>query len=510
MTNATVKLFLDGREIKNSVADIEKEMKKLKRTQRDLVIGSEEYTRTGKQIQELNGILATHRASIRNTGKEYLTLSQRLGKVADGVNRYMGVVAGAIGAVTGLTMTVRKTVQQYAEMQEAEAQVRKYTGMTAEGVERLNEDFKQMDTRTSREQLNALAGDAGRLGIQGKEAIMEFVDAADKIHVALGDDLGETAVRDIGKLSQTFGDSDRMGLRGAMLATGSAVNELAQSSSAAAGYIVDFTAKIAGSANQAGIAQTNIMGYASVLDQNMQQMETSSTALSQLITKMYQDPAKFARLAGQDVKKFSDLLRNDANEALLKFLESMKAKGGFDSLAPMFSEMGLSGTRAVGVLSTLATNLDEIRRQQQIAAEAFKEGTSVINEFNVQNTTVAAELDKAKKRFADLSIELGEKLMPIAKYGITTGSAIVKILSSLINFVSKYRATIIALTTAIAALTVVENYHTMAMKAKNFIVVTLWGNLKKLYALVVANPWGAAALAIAAVVGIIADLTRKR
>ena len=101
MTNATVKLFLDGREIKNSVADIEKEMKKLRKTQRDLVIGSEEYNRTGKQIQELNGILATHRASIRNTGKEYLTLSQRLGKVADGFNRYMGVVAGAIGAVTG-------------------------------------------------------------------------------------------------------------------------------------------------------------------------------------------------------------------------------------------------------------------------------------------------------------------------------------------------------------------------------------------------------------------------
>ena len=93
MTNATVKLFLDGREIKNSVADIEKEMKKLRKTQRDLVIGSEEYNRTGKQIQELNGILATHRASIRNTGKEYLTLSQRLGKVADGFNRYMGVVA---------------------------------------------------------------------------------------------------------------------------------------------------------------------------------------------------------------------------------------------------------------------------------------------------------------------------------------------------------------------------------------------------------------------------------
>ena len=509
MTNATVKLFLDGREIKNSVADIEKEMKKLRKTQRDLVIGSEEYNRTGKQIQELNGILATHRASIRNTGKEYLTLSQRLGKVADGFNRYMGVVAGAIGAVTGLTMTVRKTVQQYAEMQEAEAQVRKYTGMTADEVERLNEDFKKMDTRTSREQLNALAGDAGRLGITSKEAIEEFVDGADKIKVALGDDLGETAVRDIGKLAQMFGEDKTKGLRGAMLATGSAINELAQNSSAGAGAIVEFTARLAGVAQQAGMTQAQIMGIGSVMDQNMQEIPTSATVISQLITKMMQDTGRFAKLAGKDVEEFSKLLRTDANAALVQFLQAMKAKGGFADMAQMFDEMKMDGTRAIGVLSALAGHLDQLAEAQSLANQAYEEGTSVVNEFNVQNTTVAAELDKAKKRFADLSIELGQKLLPVAKYGITTGSAIVKILSILINFVSKYRATVITLTTTIAALTVVENYHTMALKAKNFIVVTLWGNLKKLYALVVANPWGAAALAIAAVVGIIADLTRK-
>ena len=509
MTNATVKLFLDGREIKNSVADIEKEMKKLRKTQRDLVIGSEEYNRTGKQIQELNGILATHRASIRGTGKEYLTLTQRLGKVADGFNRYMGVVAGAIGAVTGLTMTVRKTVQQYAEMQEAEAQVRKYTGMTADEVERLNEDFKKMDTRTAREELNALAGDAGRLGITSKEAIEEFVDGADKIKVALGDDLGENAVRDIGKLAQMFGEDKTKGLRGAMLATGSAINELAQNSSAGAGAIVEFTARLAGVAQQAGMTQAQIMGIGSVMDQNMQEIPTSATVISQLITKMMQNTGRFAKLAGQDVKEFSNLLRTDANAALIKFLEAMKSRGGFADMALMFDEMKMDGSRAVGVLSALAGHLDQLAEAQTLANQAYEEGTSVLNEFNVQNSTVQAELDKAKKRFADLSIELGQKLMPIAKYGITTGSAMVKILSSLINFVSKYRATVITLTTTIAALTVVENYHTMALKAKNFIVVTLWGNLKKLYALVVANPWGAAALAIAAVVGIIADLTRN-
>ena len=35
--------------------------------------------------------------------------------------------------------------------------------MTKEEVAELNEEFKHMDTRTPREKLNALAGDAGRL-----------------------------------------------------------------------------------------------------------------------------------------------------------------------------------------------------------------------------------------------------------------------------------------------------------------------------------------------------------
>lgn len=107
-----------------------------------------------------------------------------------------------------------------------------------------------MNTRTAREELNQLAGSAGRLGITATSDIEEFVDAADKINVALGDDLGEKAVDQIGKLAMMFGEDKKKGLRGAMLSTGSAINELAQSSSASAGYLVDFTARLSGVGNR--------------------------------------------------------------------------------------------------------------------------------------------------------------------------------------------------------------------------------------------------------------------
>ena len=313
----------------------------------------------------------------------------------------------------------------------------------------MNEDFKRMDTRTSREQLNALAGAAGRLGITNQKMIEEFVDGADKINVALGDDLGEGAVDKIGKLAHMFGEDEKKGLRGAMLATGSAVNDLAQSSSANAGYIVDFTADLSGVAVQAGMTQAQIMGLASALDQNMQEEATASTVFSQLITKMYQEPARFATLAGEDVKEFTKLLKTNANEALLKFLSAMQATGGFDKMAPLFSEMKLEGTRAVGVLSSVATHLDQVREAQKVAFNAYNDGNSVIEEFNVQNNTVQAGIDKAKKQFLDLSVELGEKLLPLIQKGISTGSMAVKILSTVTNFVIAHRKALITLSTTI-------------------------------------------------------------
>lgn len=442
-------MFIDGAQIDNSVPAIQKKIRELTRDVKKMTIGTEEYNKTVKSISELNSILAEHKRAIRGVAEESKTLGQRLGGVADFFNKWYYSLQTGLDALGGVTTTIRQCVKDYADMEEAMADVRKYTGQTAEQVHEMNEDFKRMDTRTSREQLNALAGAAGRLGITNQKMIEEFVDGADKINVALGDDLGEGAVDKIGKLAHMFGEDEKKGLRGAMLATGSAVNDLAQSSSANAGYIVDFTADLSGVAVQAGMTQAQIMGLASALDQNMQEEATASTVFSQLITKMYQEPARFATLAGEDVKEFTKLLKTNANEALLKFLSAMQVTGGFDKMAPLFSEMKLEGTRAVGVLSSVATHLDQVREAQKVAFNAYNDGNSVIEEFNVQNNTVQAGIDKAKKQFLDLSVELGEKLLPLIQKGISTGSMAVKILSTVTNFVIAHRKALITLSTTI-------------------------------------------------------------
>ena len=462
-------------ELKRTLRELQKELNSGK-VQR----GSAEWQALTKAIRETKDALDGVNQELRTTQQS--SWSDRL---AEWGNKWMGLVMNVqafFEVVSGVRAILQQAVSDYADIEEAKAQVRKYTGLAAEDVNALNESLKAMDTRTSREQLNALAGDAGKLGITSKEKILDFVEAADKINVALGDDLGAGAVKNVGKLAMLFEEDQRLGLKGAMLATASVINELSQNSSAGAGYLEEFTARMAGVGKQAGLTQAQIMGYAAVLDESMQEDATSATAFSQLITKMYQEPAKFAALAGKDVKEFSRLLKEDANGALIAFLGNMKAQGGFDKLAPMFEQMGLDGTRATSVLSSVADKLGNVEKMQRLATEAYSEAVSINNEFAVQNTTVQAGLDKAKKAMQDMRAELGEKLMPVASKMVNFTTLFLKTLSALITWVQKHYKSIIAITAAIVVynatlkITVAwEALHNLHLKAK---VANLWLAIK--------------------------------
>lgn len=440
-----------------SMRDLEYSIKAVSEQMKDMDRNSDEYKEAEKKVRKL-------RTELERTRHEAGAQQSVFGKFITSLNTNWGAITQILGAVTGLTMTMRKAVSDYATMEEEMANVRKYTGLADEGVKELNDDLKKMNTRTSREELNQLAGSAGRLGIQAKDSILEFVDAADKIKVALGDDLGDGAVDQIGKLAMAFGEDERMGLRGAMLATGSAVNELAQNSSAKAGFLVDYTARVAGFGKQLGLTQAQIMGYGAVMDENLLRDEMAATAFGNMLTKMQTDTEKFARIAGQSVEDFTKLLNEDANQAILNLADSLRSQDP-QTMMKMLDDMGLDGARAVGVLSTMADKIDDVRERQRLATEAYKQGNSVIKEFGVMNNTVQAHLDKCKKKFHEMTIQLGEQLLPVVKYTCTGFSLFVKALSTTTSFIMENKGAIIAGGLAIAAYTAYVNAATIATKA---------------------------------------------
>ena len=397
---------------KMSLSDLTARQKDLNILVRELKPGTEDFEKYTKALQDTE-------AQIAMTKKEIYGTKEALEKSETAWEKFSkGIVAinAALQVKDRIVAWADQYVQSFAKMDDAMTDVMKYTGQTKAEVEEMNETFKQMTTRTPREELNALAGAAGRLGIKGKKDIEGFVDAADKINVALGDDLGEGAIDQIGKLTMVFGEDKTKGLNGAMLATGSAINVLGANSSANTGFITEFTSDMAGMAVNAKISQTDIMGYASALSQAGVEGKTASGVFAQLITKMFTDPAKFAKAAKLDVKAFTDLLKTDANAAILQFLEGLKTNGGFDALAPALKSLKMQGTQAVPVISSLINKMDELKKAQNDARKAYDEGTSIIEEFNNANSSAAAKLEMAQKAMNDAAASLGQQLLPIVEH----------------------------------------------------------------------------------------------
>lgn len=323
-----------------------------------------------------------------------------LGKAADGFNKYFGIVSAGIATFTGVAFSIKQLIQGNVELDDSLADVMKTTGLTKKEVRELYTEFNTLNTRTPKKELLALAEEAGRLGIEGKTDIMKFVDVANQIKVALGDDLGgnaEEAIREVGKLTNIFKVGEKYGVdfRQAMLMVGSSINEVSANSAADAPFLIEMSKRMAGVSSQAGISAQEIIGMAATLDEMGQTAEVSSTTLNKVIVNMFKDTETYAGLAGMGLQEFTTLLNKDANEALMKVLEGLNGNNsGLSTMAAKLDGLGLDGSRSVQVLAALASNIDGIRKNQDLANASLEKGTSLTNEYQVKNNNMAGSLEK--------------------------------------------------------------------------------------------------------------------
>lgn len=447
---------------KASPKELNRTLKELKKSLNGIERGTDEWNKQCLSIKRVKAEIANVNEELRETEKENVGLVDRINGFVD---KWGNIIAGVAAVGTGLVMAGRKAVNAFAEMDAEMANVRKFTGLADDEVKELNEDFKKMDTRTSREDLNKLAEEAGRLGKSSKEDVLGFVKAADQINVAL-DELGDGATLTLSKLTNIFGDEARLGTEKSLLAVGSVINDLSQNCTASAGYLAEFGKRMAGVGAQAGMTIPQIMAFAAVLDSQGQACEMSATELSQLIMNLFKEPSKIAKATGMDLDELNKALKRSTNEGLLMLLQKLKELGNMDVLAPVFKNMGENGARASQVLATLAGNVEMVKWQQEQATQSFEDATSVTNEFNVQNSTVEAELDKARKRVTELAIELGEKLMPVMKHVISTTTLTLKAMSTTIDFLARNKEAIIVLTSMVVAYTIAVKANAIALKAQ--------------------------------------------
>ena len=477
-----------------SINELSAAQGKLNAIVRSLNPGTDEW-------KEYASVLNQVKKRMASLTKEYQGTDAAICKLSAATERAKNYIFGLLEAANRLVSGLSNLTEAYTEYADLQADVQKTTGLTKDEVEALGESFKNLDTRSSRNELMELAATAGKLGITGRENVEGFVRAADQINVALGEDLGEGAIREIGKISDVFGLTDAYGIEQAYLKIGSAINSLGQSSTAAEGYLVDFTQRMSGVAKQAGISVEQILGYGSALDQNGQNVEMAATAFQGFITRMFSDTATFARIAKMDVEDFSQLLQTDANKAIRTVLSALSEQGGFQQLIPVFNDMKLDGSRAVAVLASMASNIKAVETAQEEASKSFAEGTSITNEFMVKNNNAAANVEKMRNDLTDLRVEIGENLMPVFLKAGSAFNAVIQLVATLTSYLPKSTWALISYGAAVAALGVsklnlAKAFRTAVTAAKGF------------FTALASNPLGIILAAVGLLVGKMIELTR--
>lgn len=376
-----------------TMTQLRQEATRLRANLSNVTPGSADYIRYEADLKRVNTRLKELRVGAQTT-------SFSVGKMADGFNRYFALVATVIASLTGMVVSIQKVVDYNGKLSDAQADVMKTTGLAKKEVDELTKSFGMMKTRTARIELLKLAEEAGRLGIEGRENVLAFVRVSNQLKVALGDDLSDTQIRDVGKLVETYKVAEATGrdLEGSLLSLGSAINEVSASGSNQADYLVNFLKRTSGISAQVKLSAADNIGYAATFDELGQNVEVTGTTMNKLWMDMAKNTETYAKITNMSVGDFKQMLEKDANKAMITFLKALKNNNaGFQQMVQLLDDVEAGGARGDAALSALIGGVEKLEEKQRISNQSMIEATSLTDEFNIKNNNLAATLDKVRK-----------------------------------------------------------------------------------------------------------------
>ena len=389
-------------DLQKAAAQLQEELSKTKRNAKKYVETSMNLRRVNEQINEVKRSWQEHDNQIVATIKR--------------LTSYVLVYAG-FNEVVG---RIKQLYQANLQLSDSLADIEKTTGLSTESVAELSREIDSIDTRTAQQELHDLAYEAGKLGISAKEDVLGFVKAGNQLLVALGEDLGGAeAVRQLMKVNAILGETQKLGVEKALLATGSAINEISQTSRASAGPIVDVVNRIGAIGEAAGLSMSDLIALAGTLDALGQHAEMGGTALNTFISTLTSNTTEVAQAVGLSDDYLKNLIEQGKTiQAVIAVFEKMNAMGGLDVLAPIMKDLGSDGERIKQVLVTLSSGVDELKAQVFTSSRAFKEATSVTDEYNIKNENAMAIMQRMGNAIKESFINSGfvEWLTDVLRY----------------------------------------------------------------------------------------------
>lgn len=370
----------------------------------------DELRRAYKQLEEELNQLNTKSKEFADKQKSMKQLKKYIDDATGAANKQGGAWRTALKNLTAYVglFAVFNQLKTYlfdvfrlnAKFAEQLTNIRKVALSTTEDVAQLSKELSKIETRTSIEELNNLAYAGAKLGIQTQN-LAGFVRAADQVNVALKEDLGDEALTSLAKITEVMGLIDKYGVEDAMLKTGSAIFRLASTSTACSGKIVDFSNRLLALGDAATLSTPDILAIGSAVDSMALEPEVAATAFGKLVVELRRGTSSIEKdlgIAQGSLKKMIE--EGKGMEAIQTIFHKMHESDNVFALNSLFKDLGSEdGARLTKVMVTMAEKVGMLDKAVAESNKAFREGTAVTTEYEMQQETAAAYMERAANLF---------------------------------------------------------------------------------------------------------------
>jgi len=455
-----VSIFIDGKEVKNSVAGISAEMRKLQAEQKKMTIGSDEYMTHAKKIAYLDSVFQEHKANQKAVAQEYKKMGveadsyakkaeSSISKMANGINKYFAMFTAGLAAVTGLTLGLKKFMDERNKVEDSKADLKALTGLDDASVNKLTGFAKKMSE-------NPIEGTKIRI----KSSVAEILEAYKLVGSAKPELLKDAeALNEVTKQSMILSQAAGMPLADAVHGTVIALNQYSAGADQAAKYVNILAAGSQAGAQEVPYITEALVKFGAVAKLANVPFEQSVALIEAIGEKGFQ-----AEVAGTGIKTFFTKLLQGADEtnpaivgmhtALENLNKKFSGKGGFSEMTKLF------GQDNVVVAQTLIAN----RARFDELTTAVTGTNTAIDQATITSATNSAKMAQAQNKFMNLGMELVKNLNPAMLKATNIGNAFMKLLIQIPDYWKENKTGVIAFTSALLAYGIALNAQLIATK----------------------------------------------
>lgn len=346
--------------------------------------------------------------NLKKKQQDVRTLQAQIDKLTGSVHKHSGAwntalknltaYVGLFSAFNMLKEKLSEIINLNFKFSDQLADIRKVSGWAMSDVNELAKRLAKIDTRNTIQQMNDLAYQGAKLGIgkYGVDGLTRFAEATAQIRMALHEDMGDESIAQLAKMAEVMHDMDNMGVSKALLASGSAIFKLSATTTSTGENIMEFSKRLLGLGRTADLTTPQILALGSAADTMALMPEVASTAFNKFITVLQSKYGQVAKAVGMNQERLKSLLdQHKTMDAIVEVLEHMRDMGDLNALAPIMGDLGSEGARLTNVFASMASNVQMLKDQLATSEEEFQKATAITAEFDIQNETSQALIERA-------------------------------------------------------------------------------------------------------------------